>query len=242
MRRLALRQLGGPKPRWKYTKARGLLVRDGKGGIDWWRHREDVLKPHLIPFALQRLAKRPDTILLEDGASCHGNKANTDLLESFGILKMRWPGNSPDLNAIEPSWAFLKRGSSTRGAPLSWPLLKDRWRGEWRAMPQSEIRRWIERLPENIAKIIALEGGNAYQEGETGQARLAAARKREQERTEYWRKKRQAREAGQEEQFSEEERRLWREQRWPSESQDRAEDVDFEHTEDISTSEVSQLL
>lgn len=109
-------------------------------------------------------------------------------------------------------------------------------------MPQSEIRRWIERIPENIAKIIALEGGNAYQEGKTGETRLSAARQREKERAAYWRAKRQAREAGTEVQFSEEERRVWREARWPQDSQNRAEDVDFEYVGDISTSEVSQLL
>ena len=41
MRRHNLRRIpGGKKPQWKYTKQTGKLVRDGKGGIDWYRYQK----------------------------------------------------------------------------------------------------------------------------------------------------------------------------------------------------------
>jgi transposase len=38
MNRLKLRGIGGVKPSWRWTKKTGKLVRDGKGGIDWYRY------------------------------------------------------------------------------------------------------------------------------------------------------------------------------------------------------------
>ena len=40
VRRMGLRNLGGPKPKWRLTKKNGKLVREGKGGIDWYRYFE----------------------------------------------------------------------------------------------------------------------------------------------------------------------------------------------------------
>ncbi len=46
------RNLGGQKPEWKWDKKHGKLVRDGKGGIDWYRYQNEVLRPKLLPFAI----------------------------------------------------------------------------------------------------------------------------------------------------------------------------------------------
>ena len=39
------------------------------------------------------------------------------------------------------------------------------WSDLWKELPQERIRRWIERLPRHITKIIELKGGNGYKEG-----------------------------------------------------------------------------
>lgn len=51
LERLGLRNKPGKKPQWRWNKSNGKLVRDGKGGIDWWRYQSNVLLPKLIPFA-----------------------------------------------------------------------------------------------------------------------------------------------------------------------------------------------
>lgn len=54
----------GPKPKWKMNAENGALVRTkGKGGIDWWRYQQVILKPKLIPFALKCIKDRPGTIV-----------------------------------------------------------------------------------------------------------------------------------------------------------------------------------
>jgi hypothetical protein len=54
----------GPKPKWKMNAENRALVRTkGKGGIDWWRYQQVILKPKLIPFALECMKDRPHTVV-----------------------------------------------------------------------------------------------------------------------------------------------------------------------------------
>lgn len=76
-----------------------------------------------------------------------------------------WPGNSPDLNAIEPCWPFLKRLTTIRGAPRDKKTGKAVWIKAWNELPQEKIQQWIERLIRHIQEVIKLQGGNEYQEG-----------------------------------------------------------------------------
>ncbi|KAI9882875.1 MAG: hypothetical protein M1823_005373 [Watsoniomyces obsoletus] len=78
---------------------------------------------------------------------------------------MLWPGNSPDLNAIEPTWFHLKKGTTRQGPPTSSPEARKRWLKAWADLKQTEIQAWIERIPRHIQEIIRLEGGNEYREG-----------------------------------------------------------------------------
>jgi transposase len=83
-----------------------------------------------------------------------------------GVQKiMDWPGNSPDLNAIEPAWPWLKRRITSRGAPRDKKTGKEVWIKAWNDLPQVHIQQWIERLIRHIQEVIDLEGGNEYQEG-----------------------------------------------------------------------------
>lgn len=91
----------------------------------------------------------------------------------WGIEKLLWPGNSPDLNAIEPCWFWMKRQTTKRGPITNEKLLKEEWIKCWNDLPQEKIQAWIERIPIHIKEVIRLEGGNEYTEGRLkGQERL----------------------------------------------------------------------
>jgi transposase len=151
----------GKPPIWRFTKANGKWVREkGKGGIDWWRYRVNVLQPLLIPFC-----KEHRLIIQEDGASCHKHQANQKLTRDSGLVRLPWPGNSPDLNMIEPAWPKLKRDSQKRDNWEYKSHLPDIWRACWNDLDQDQIRSWIDRIPRHIEQIIKLEGGNDYREG-----------------------------------------------------------------------------
>jgi transposase len=173
MRRLNLRQRpGGPTPRWKFTQTTGRLVRTNKsGGIDWYRYWKLILTPKLIPFALECSVERPDTLVQEDNAPAHAHFHQKRIFEAANVIRLLWPGNSPDLNAIEPAWYWLKRRTTARGAPSTKQELKRVWRQAWQDMPQEKIQQWIAAIPDHIQQIIRLEGGNEYKEGVQGYKR-----------------------------------------------------------------------
>ena len=75
-----------------------------------------------------------------------------------------WPGNSPDLNAIEPCWPWMKRMTTKEGGSKTWALAEKVWIKCWDNLEQSKIQHWIERIPHAIQKIIELDRGNEYKE------------------------------------------------------------------------------
>ena len=40
VRRMGLRNLPGQPSEWRFTKVTGKIVREGRGGIDWWRYQQ----------------------------------------------------------------------------------------------------------------------------------------------------------------------------------------------------------
>jgi hypothetical protein len=163
------RNPGGRKPKWNFTEETGKRVRKAKaGGIDWYRYGKEILKAKLLPFAKECLKHNPDTIVQEDKAPAHVHKSQSGIFNFWKVQRLLWPGNSPDLNMIEPCWPWMKRRTTSRGAPSCSYLMKRSWLKAWKELPQTKIQAWIERIPRHIQEIIRLEGGNEYKEGRTG--------------------------------------------------------------------------
>jgi transposase len=164
MRRINItRNPGGRKPTWRHTEATGAFIRrKGKGGIDWYRYQKEILKPKLIPFAKRCMRDRPGTIVQEDNAPSHASKYQQKIWSLSGVIRLLWPGNSPDLNAIEPTWMYMKRDTTKKGPPTIRKQAELLWNQCWKNMPQSKIQRWIERIPYHIQHIIRLKGGNCW--------------------------------------------------------------------------------
>ena len=109
--------------------------------------------------------ERPGTIVQEDKAPAHAHHAQQAVYSRYEIQRLLWPGNSPDLNAIEACWPYMKRATTRRGAPKSRAEAVRVWEQEWDNLPQEKIQEWIERIPRHIQEVIRLEGGNEYREG-----------------------------------------------------------------------------
>lgn len=67
--------------------------------------------------------------------------------------------NSPDLNAIEAAWPWMKRETTKKGAPKNRKDAIRVWQQMWEQLPQEAIQRWIERIPRHVQEIIAIESG-----------------------------------------------------------------------------------
>jgi transposase len=165
MQRLGLRNKPGKKTVWRWNKANVKLVREGKGGIDWWRYQQHILIPKLLPFAKECIKERKNTVIQEDRAPAHSHHAQQRVFDLWEVQRLLWCPNSPDLNAIEPAWPWMKRYTTKKGAPKNRSEAIQRWEEAWRDLPQEKIQAWIERIPVHIQKIIDLKGGNEYLEG-----------------------------------------------------------------------------
>ena len=170
VRRMNLRRRPpGPKPKWRFTKANGKLVREGNaGGIDWYRYWKLILLSKVIPFVKECQKDRLDTLIQEDNASSHAHHHTRTVYALYDIQRLLWPGNSPDLNAIEPAWFWLKRRTTALGAPTNRTDIEKAWYQAWKDLPQEQIQQWIAAIPFHIQEIIRLEGGNEYKEGVQG--------------------------------------------------------------------------
>lgn len=104
----------------------------------------------------------------EDGAPAHAHSSQAMVFALAKVARLLWPGNSPDLNAIEPAWFWLKRRTTALGAATSRVEMERRWLQGWKDLPQTTIQSFIERIPHHIQSIIALDGGNEYEEGIPG--------------------------------------------------------------------------
>ena len=51
----------------------------------------------------------------EDNAPSHASKFQEEIFSLYSVIRLLWPGNSPDLNAIEPTWNWMKRKRQRRG-------------------------------------------------------------------------------------------------------------------------------
>ena len=39
--------------------------------------------------------------------------------ELYNVMRLLWPGNSPDLNAAKPAWFWLKRRTTALDSPIN---------------------------------------------------------------------------------------------------------------------------
>ncbi len=131
---------GGRHAVWKWDAAHGKLERKGRGGIDWYRYQNVILKKKLLPFAQKCKETRPNTIVVEDGAPSHASKHQTKVFLDAQIVQSFWPGNSPDLNMIEPCWPWMKRETTKKGAPCDRTTAKRLWQRCWQKLSQRRIQ------------------------------------------------------------------------------------------------------
>lgn len=71
------------------------------------------------------------TIVQEDKAPSYASKYQEPVFMETGILCLLWPGNSPNLNMIEPCWSWMKRKTTKRGPPLTRADTKKAWSHCW---------------------------------------------------------------------------------------------------------------
>lgn len=94
-----------------------------------------------------------------DGAGPHGANDVYDFLRDRKV-KLHWhPSLSPDLNAIELIWAYMKQDVEERG-PTTKAELEEAIQASWNELPLELIRNCIHHIVEILPRI--LEFGGAW--------------------------------------------------------------------------------
>ena len=79
-----------------------------RGGVDGYRHREGALKK-LAPWIKSLEKKGIRCKLLQDGAPAHKSRIARDFLIVEHTDRLWWPDHSPEINASEHAWPWIRR-------------------------------------------------------------------------------------------------------------------------------------
>jgi len=136
-----------------------------RGGIDGYRHREMALK-QVVPWMKSLKDSGRNPILLEDGAPAHQSRIANDFLDVNLINKLDWPGHSPEINAEEHAWPWIRRHITKDFAPSTCEdQCRSQWQAEWDSIPQEVINKWIDHVPITVRRIITHGGKNDFHDG-----------------------------------------------------------------------------
>lgn len=101
-----------------------------------------------------------DLTLMEDGAPVHRSKLAENWRLAYGMKKLKWPSNSPDLNPIENIWKILKDWLRYHSMPQNKQELIECIQKVWDEVPLEQLKCLISTMPNRIKAVISARGGS----------------------------------------------------------------------------------
>lgn len=79
---------------------------------------------------------------------------------------MCWPSKPPDINASEHPWPWIRRHVTQDFHPSrNEEMCATQWAIEWGNIPQSQMDKWVDGIPEVVRQIIQFKGDNCFHDG-----------------------------------------------------------------------------
>jgi hypothetical protein len=83
------RKPGGTRKKWVHNEAnRAYIVKNGRGGINWYRYQKKILEDKLLPFIKECELERLGIIVQEDNAPAHSSKYQRETFSRWHVLRM----------------------------------------------------------------------------------------------------------------------------------------------------------
>lgn len=118
-----------------------------------------ILKTKLIPSIRDGYGAEQNCTFQDDSAPCHRARKVNDFLASARVVRLPWPGNSPDLNPIENCWKVVGCKLSAK-KPRNKRELKEAIIRVWNhELNLDYIQNLISSMPARIAAVIKAKGG-----------------------------------------------------------------------------------
>ena len=97
-------------------------------------------------------------VVQQDNASPHTSKVFRDALDDCGLVWLRMPPHSPDLNPIEHVWAWIKNKLRSMHWIRTNAQLIEQVKRLWAEIPMEVLTNIIESMPSRVKAVIDRQG------------------------------------------------------------------------------------
>jgi hypothetical protein len=135
------------------------LVVIREGSMTDRRYIDNVLEPHVVPFAENM---GPEFIRQQDNARPHVARVVQNFLNTHNIDIMNSPPCSPNLNAIEHIWDTLGQHLKERQLLRNLEHVEEILLREWKEMAPQVIGNLIESMPRRCEEVLRGRGDHNH--------------------------------------------------------------------------------
>ena len=119
----------------------------------------DVLNSNLLP-SINKDECDDAFYHLDDSAPCHRTKSVNEWHLKNKINRIKWPGNSPDLNPIENLWSFMKSKLRKKTITTKRKLIENIIEIWYHQIPRQYLEKLSSSMKTRLKMVIDKKGGN----------------------------------------------------------------------------------
>lgn len=129
---------------------------------EWGSINEESYRAHIVPLidGWIHLHADQELIFMQDGASSHSARGTIQDLLERGVVCMKWPAYSPDLNPIEMVWNKMKDWIQDQyeDTLITYNPLREAVAAAWEAVEEDYLEELLATMPARCQAVIDADG------------------------------------------------------------------------------------